>query len=641
MCGILAALLMQGDAEKNRRDILKLSKLLRHRGPDQNSIYQAPDGRAFIAFERLMIVDPTDTGRQPFQIQTPEGNIAWALNSEIYNHQQLREAKLAGVDLHSKSDSAVVGYLYQKYGDSNELWNSLDGIFACVIWDERTGQFCAARDPIGICSLYWGHAEDGSVWFASEMKALQTKCKTVSYFPPGHVYRSSTGKLERWFKPDWISLDHIPTTPVDYPLLKQTFIDAVVKRLMSDAPLAILLSGGLDSSLVASVAVRHIKESTNAFDKDHKLHTYSIGIKGSPDLIAARKVADFLGTIHTEFTFTVEEGIDALYDLIWHIESYEQVRAAVPMYLLSQRIKAMGMKVVLSGEGADEIFGGYLYFHKAPNPEEYHRECVRLVTRLHQWDVLRANKAPFAFGLETRVPFLDKQFLQVAMNIDPRDKMPNLSEKPDGVHPKLEKYILRKAFDDPEQPYLPDEVLFRQKEQFSDGVGYDWVDGLKEYANKVVTDDMWESRFERFPVHPPRTREYYLLRAMFESHFPHPDAIKTVPQGLSIACSTPEALKWDPEWENMHEIRCGGWNERWMVFGTRLHDWSVVGSTSHVYPLCSAAVSPTYFAHTPAYTHPPFPSRSGRAIKAVHEAADGFKLEKAPGDQPAANGVAH
>ncbi|KAI3438337.1 hypothetical protein D9Q98_000770 [Chlorella vulgaris] len=554
MCGILAALGISGDPETNRREILKLSRLLRHRGPDQNSCYQAPDGRAFITFERLMIVDPTETGRQPFQIPTSEGNIAWALNSEIYNHEALREQQLAGVDLHSRSDSAVVGYLYQKYGDTNELWNSLDGIFACVIWDERTGYFCAARDPIGICSLYWGKGADGSMWFASEMKALQTKCTNIECFPPGHVYRSSTGKVERWFNPNWMSLDHIPKTPVDLPLLKQTFIDAVVKRLMSDAPLAILLSGGLDSSLVASVAVRHMKEATNAFDPDHKLHTYSIGIKGSPDLIAARKVSDFLGTLHHEFTFTVEEGIDALYDLIWHIESYEQVRAAVPMYLLAQRIKAMGMKVVLSGEGADEIFGGYLYFHKAPSPEEYHRECVRLVTRLHQWDVLRANKAPFAFGLETRVPFLDKQFLQVSMNIDAADKMPDLSAKPDGRHAKLEKYILRKAFDEPDNPYLPDEVLFRQKEQFSDGVGYDWVDGLKEYAAKVVTDDMWESRLDRFPEHPPRTREYYLLRSIFQTHFPHPDAIKTVPQGLSIACSTPEALSWDPEWEGQHEI---------------------------------------------------------------------------------------
>lgn len=495
-------------------------------------------------------------------------------NSEIYNHQKIKDTALAGVDIPSKSDSAIIGYLYQKYGDTNELWNSLDGIFACCIWDERTGYFCIARDPIGICSLYWGKGADGSVWAASEMKALQTKCEHIEIFPPGHVYRSTTGKLERWYNPKWLDLDYVPTTPADLPLLRQSFIDSVVKRLMSDAPLGILLSGGLDSSLVASVAVRHIKEATNAYDPDHKIHTFSIGIGGSPDLIAARKVADFLGTDHHEFTFTVEEGIDALHDLIWHIESYEQVRAAVPMYLLARKIKALGIKVVLSGEGADEEFGGYLFFHKAPNAAEYHKECVRLVARLHQFDVMRANKAPFAFGVETRVPFLDKTFLDVAMNIDAADKMPNLAEKPDGIHPKLEKYILRKAFDEPENPYLPEDVLWRQKEQFSDGVGYDWVDGLRDYAAKVISDEMFDARELRFPAHPPRTKEYYLLRSLFEGHFPHPASLETVPKGLSIACSTPEALKWDPEWENTHEI-------------------------------------------------------SGRAIKSVHEAGDGFEVTAA------------
>jgi asparagine synthase (glutamine-hydrolysing) len=673
MCGILAALGVTGDAETNRRDILKLSRLLRHRGPDQNDIYQSPDGKAFIAFERLTIVDTSDTGRcamhglhaQPNSSPTPAapciltrrrippspcaqatvqdrdargqhqlGTVsvgpyqrfaspagapsgcalarprrrrrrparrprascpppaACRRNSEIYNHQKIRDTALAGITIPSKSDSSVVGYLYQKYGDTNDLWNSLDGIFACVVWDERSGSFCAARDPLGICSLYWGKGADGSVWFASEMKALLTKCTWIDIFPPvraapppppppppsaahlsprpacpapslaaaqGHVYRSSTGKLERWFQPAWLSLDRIPSGPADLPLLRQTFINAVVKRLMSDAPLAILLSGGLDSSLVASVAVRHIREATNAggvtsYDPAHKLHTFSIGIGGSPDLVAARRVAAYLGTVHHEFTFTVEEGIDALGDLIWHIESYEQVRAAVPMYLLARRIKALGIKVVLSGEGADEELGGYLYFHKAPSPAEYHRECVRLVARLHQWDVLRANKAPFAFGVETRVPFLDKEFLEVAMNIDAAHKMPNLAERPDGVHAKLEKYILRKAFDTPEEPYLPEEVLWRQKEQFSDGVGYDWVDGLKAHAGRVVTDEMWAARGERFPEHTPRTREYYLLRSLFESHFPHPCALDTVPKGLSIACSTPEALAWDPEWADSHEI---------------------------------------------------------------------------------------
>ena len=461
---------------------------------------------------------------------------------------------MSDVEIPSRSDSSVVGYLYQKYGDTNDLWNQLDGIFACVIWDERTGEFTAARDAIGICSLYWGKGADGSTWFASEMKALQDKCEWVDTFPPGHVYRSKTGTIERWHNPIWMDESYIGDKPADFGVIRQTFIDAVVKRLMSDAPLAVLLSGGLDSSLVASVAVRHIKESTNAFDKDHPIHTFSIGIAGSPDLKAARKVADFLGTEHHEFTFTVEEGIDALYDLIWHIESYEQVRAAVPMYLLARKIKALGIKVVLSGEGADEELGGYLYFHKAPNAAEYHKECVRLVKRLYKFDVMRANKAPFAFGVETRVPFLDKAFLDVTMTMDAREKMPNLSEMPDGKHKKLEKYVLRKAFDEPSEPYLPEEVLWRQKEQFSDGVGYDWVDGLKNYADRVISDAMWDDRDRRFPEHTPRTKEYYLLRTIFEGHFPHPDSLKTVPKGLSIACSTEEAVKWDPEWENSHEI---------------------------------------------------------------------------------------
>lgn len=386
------------------------------------------------------------------------------------------------------------------------------------------------------------------------MKALLTKCVNIETFPPGHVYRSTTGKVERWYNPRWLDLNYIPTTPVDYTSLRNSFIAAVVKRLMSDVPLGMLLSGGLDSSLVASVAVRHLAQASNAFDKVHKLKTFSVGIEGSPDLIAARKVADFLGTDHHEVTFTVEEGIDAVRDLIWHIESYEQVRASVPMYILSRRIKAQGIKVVLSGEGADEIFGGYLYFHKAPSPAEYHRECVRLVERLYKYDVMRANKAPFAWGVEARVPFLDKEFIELTMNIDAADKQPNLAEKPDGVHAKLEKYILRKAFDTPENPYLPEDVLWRQKEQFSDGVGYDWVDGLKNHAEKVVTDDQWAARYEKFPEHTPRTKEYYYLRSLFEEQFPHEDAGKTVPKELSIACSTAEALAWDPEWAESHEI---------------------------------------------------------------------------------------
>lgn len=554
MCGILAAFGLTGTPEQNRRELLKLSKLLRHRGPDANSMYTSKLGDVCICHERLQIVDISDAGKQPFKRERPEGAVVWATNSEIYNHGQIREEYLPGVDLHSDSDSAVVGYLCQKLGYTDEMINALDGIFACVVYNESTGEYCAFRDPIGICPMYWGRGEDGSLWFASEMKAIQDKCEALSVFPPGHVFRSREGELKRWYSPDWIDAFRIPTTPVDMHALKTALVKSVVKRLMSDAPLGMLLSGGLDSSLVASIAVRHLKESSNAYSKSEPLHTFSIGLKGAPDLIAARKVAKTLGTNHHEFNFTVEEGIDALRDLIWHIESFEQVRAAVPMYLLARKIKALGIKVVLSGEGADEIFGGYLYFHKAPSPDEFHRETVRKVMRLHQWDVMRANKAPFAWGLESRVPFLDKDFLQVAMSVDPREKMINMDEKPDGVHPKMEKYILRKAFDDPDTPYLPDSVLFRQKEQFSDGVGYDWVDGLKDYSHKVVTDEMWAHRMERFPLDPPRTREYYVLRCLFEEQFPSNAALLTVPRGLSVACSTPEAVNWDPEWKHLHEI---------------------------------------------------------------------------------------
>lgn len=556
MCGILAALGLTGDPEKNRRLVLRCSKLQRHRGPDANSIYQSKDGKNFLAFERLQIIDPSDSGRQPFTIETPEGDITWQLNSEIYNHEDVQQQYLSGVSMvrDSKSDSAKPGHLYEKYGDDDKIWNALDGTFACVIYDERTQQFCAARDPIGICPMYWGKDANGATWFASEMKALQHQCVSFEIFPPGHCYRSRTGKLERYFKPDWLMSDQIPTQPADLPAIKQSFINAVVKRLMSDAPLGVLLSGGLDSSLVASVAVRHLKEAKNAFDRTHPLHTFSIGIQGAPDLLAAREVAHQLGTSHHEFHFTVEEGIDALYDLVYHLESYEQIRAAVPMYLLSRKIKALGFKVVMSGEGADEIFGGYLYFHKAPSPAEFHRETIRKVERLHVWDVARANKAPFAFGIEPRVPFLDKAFLQTSMSIDPQDKMIDMQDLPDGKHKKMEKYILRKAFDDPSDPYLPESVLWRQKEQFSDGVGYSWVDGLKEYAQQVVTDDMWAARSDRFPEETPSTKEYYLLRSIFEEHFPSQSASDTVPKGLSIACSTPEAVCWDPSWANTHEI---------------------------------------------------------------------------------------
>lgn len=325
MCGILAALGLTGNTEVNRRRMLRLSKLLRHRGPDGNGIFVDETHNAFLCHERLTIIDTTDAGKQPFVHNTGKGLISWTVNSEIYNHDELRKKQLSDVEIPSSSDSAVIGYLYEKYGCTNEMIDMLDGIFACVITDGRTGEFCAFRDPIGICPLYWGRGADGSIWFSSEMKSLEEDCVEYEIFPPGHVYRSTEGVLQLWHKRDWREVSRIPSDPLDLNLIRQTFINAVVKRLMSDVPLGVLLSGGLDSSLVASVASRHLKESKNAYSTKDKLHTFSIGIKGAPDLLAAKKVADFLGTIHHEFNFTVEEGVDAVRDLIWHIESFEQV----------------------------------------------------------------------------------------------------------------------------------------------------------------------------------------------------------------------------------------------------------------------------------------------------------------------------
>jgi asparagine synthase (glutamine-hydrolysing) len=429
----------------------------------------------------------------------------------------------------------------------------LDGKFAFILRDAKNDRVYAARDHMGICPLYIAYGHDGSVWFASEMKCFvkEPRIKRYEIFPPGHYYYGGPGTpnaLVRWYNPRWLDENVIPSTPADLSVLRATLINAVVKRLMADVPFGVLLSGGLDSSLVTAIAVRHGKSATNSLAWSEKVHSFSIGIKGAPDLVAARKVASFLGTDHHEFTFTPQEALDALPDVIYHLETFEQVRASVPMYLLARKIKAMGVKMVLSGEGADEAFGGYLYFHKAPSSDEFHRECVRKTTRLHQWDVCRANKSTQAWGLEARVPFLDRDMLELAMNIDPKDKMIDVKDKPDGVHPRLEKYLLRKAFDDPVNPYLPAEVLWRQKEQFSDGVGYDWVDGLKAHAEEEVSDAEFAKRAERFPFNPPETKEYYLLRSIFEEQYPEQSALDTVPFGKSIACSTPEALSWDPKW---------------------------------------------------------------------------------------------
>jgi len=455
----------------------------------------------------------------------------------------------------SGSDSEVVGDLFRLFGA--RAATMMDGKFACVVLDKRSGTVFAARDHMGICPMYMAHGTDGSVWFASEMKCFVGEPRIASYelFPPGHVYTKREGEpatLERWYSPQWLQPSFAPSAAADPARLRDLLISAVVKRMSADVPFGVLLSGGLDSSLVASIAVRHGRaalEGNAARGLGDKAHTFSVGIKGAPDLLAARKVASFLGTTHHEFTFTPQEALDALPDVVWHLESFEQIRAAVPLYLLSRKIKALGFKMVLSGEGADEMFAGYLYFHKAPSAQALHEECVRKTSRLHQWDVLRANKATAAWGIEARVPFLDRALVDFSMGeCAPEAKTIDLKAKPDGAHPKLEKFLLRSAFDDPAQPYLPAEVLWRQKEQFSDGVGYDWVDSLRAHAEARVSDQQFAERATRFPSNPPETKEYYLLRSLFEERFPDASALATVPTGKSVACSTPEALSWDPRW---------------------------------------------------------------------------------------------
>lgn len=608
MCGILAVWGLTGDARENWKRIRDLSRRLRHRGPDAAHMHVRVDpdtglGTYFV-HKRLALVAPGDGGNQPL-FAGEDDHIAWVANGEIYNHADLRSKH----DLKTphESDCAVIGELYEKFGP--EFVRELDGMFAFALEDAETGAVCAARDHMGKIPLYIGHGHDGSVWFASEMKALidDPGIERYEIFPPGHVFTKgpgdAQGTMTRFYDPRWVvDEEYVPTTPLDLEQLRSTVVDACVKRLMTDVPYGVLLSGGLDSSLITSIAQRHCKEAENAFkpfkgsseasksaiaqyeealkdadpqslqaqalrtaieqervslenaEKYERVKSFSIGIKGAPDLAAARKVADFLGTDHHELYFTPQEALEALPDVIWHLESFEQVRASVPMYLLSRKIKAYGIKMVLSGEGADEAFGGYLYFHKAPNPAEFHKECVRKTTRLHQWDVLRANKATMAWGLEVRTPLLSRQVLELAMNMDPKEKMIDMEKFDEDGRPHMEKYPLRKAFDDLDRPYLPESVLWRQKEQFSDGVGYDWVDSLKEFAESEVSDEEFEARATRFPDNPPETKEYYLLRSIFEKHFVEglPNgkcATATVPVGKSIACSTPEAVAWDPEWE--------------------------------------------------------------------------------------------
>ncbi|XP_051134600.1 asparagine synthetase [glutamine-hydrolyzing]-like [Andrographis paniculata] len=535
MCGILAVLGCSDDCQTKRARVLELSRRLKHRGPDWGGIYK--HGDCYLAHQRLAIIDP-ESGDQP--LFSEDKKIVVTVNGEIYNHEELRSL-ISNHNFETGSDCDVIAHLYEEYGE--DFINMLDGIFSFVLLDTSTNNFLVARDAIGITSLYIGWGLDGSVWVSSELKGLHDECEHFESFPPGHLYSSKNGGLKRWYNPPWFS-EAVPYTPYDPIVLRQAFERAVIKRLMSDVPFGVLLSGGLDSSLVASVTARYMSTSKAAKQYGFQLQSFCIGLEGSPDLLAAKEVADYLGTVHHEFHFTVQDGIDQIEDVIYHIETYDvtTIRASTPMFLMSRKIKSLGVKMVLSGEGADELFGGYLYFHKAPNKEEFHRETCRKIKALHLYDCLRANKATSAWGLEARIPFLDKEFIDVAMNIDPKWKMIKPEEG------RIEKWILRRAFDDEEKPYLPKHILYRQKEQFSDGVGYSWIDGLKAHAEQHVSDKMMLNAGSIFPHNTPSTKEAYYYRMVYERLFPQNSALLTVPGGPSVACSTAAAVEWDESW---------------------------------------------------------------------------------------------
>ena len=516
---------------------LSLSARQRHRGPDWSGVYAEP--RCLLVHERLAIVDPAG-GAQP--LRSGDGRLALAVNGEIYNHRELERASTVAYEFQTGSDCEVINALYLEHGSAGVA--KLNGIYAFALWDAAQGRLLVARDPLGVCPLYWGHDADGRLWVASEMKALARHCADVAVFPPGHVYDSATGELTFLHERAWRDYGAMQGKAVSPQSLREGFEQAVHRQLMTDVPYGVLLSGGLDSSLVAACAARFARQRVEEDDQAEawwpRLHSFAIGLEGSPDLAAAEVAAKALGTVHHGFTYTFEEGLDALPDVIRHVETYDvtTIRASTPMYLLARRIKAMGVKMVLSGEGSDEIFGGYLYFHKAPNAREFHDECVRKLGALHQFDCARANKAMMAWGVEARVPFLDLEFLDLAMGMDAQAKMAGQG--------RIEKAVLREAF----EGALPPEILWRQKEQFSDGVGYGWIDGLKARAEAFVSDAMFAQAALRFPVNPPQTKEAYWYRELFEREFPGEACARTVPGGKSIACSSPAAIAWDPAFAN-------------------------------------------------------------------------------------------
>jgi asparagine synthase (glutamine-hydrolysing) len=540
MCGIVCALDLKQDSDFLRSQVLKMSKKVRHRGPDWSGIYETKN--ALLAHERLAIVDPA-SGNQP--IFSEDRSLVLAANGEIYNHRALKENLSIDYNFQTNSDCEIILALYKEKGV--DFLDDLNGIFGFVLYDETNDQYLVARDHMGIIPLYMGWDKFGTFYIASELKALEGVCNKIEIFPPGHFLFSRDSKPVRWYERDWMNYEAVSNNKTDLSLLQDALEDAVHRQLMSDVPYGVLLSGGLDSSITSALAKKYSKNRIESDDQKAawypQLHSFAVGLIGSPDLKAAKLVADHIGSIHHEVTFTIQEGLDAIKDVIFHLETYDvtTVRASTPMYLLARVIKSMGIKMVLSGEGADEIFGGYLYFHKAPNAEEFHKETVRKLEKLYQYDCLRANKSLAAWGIEGRVPFLDKEFIDVAMRINPKDKMIDKN--------KMEKWVLRKSF----ESYLPPSVAWRQKEQFSDGVGYDWIDSLKELVDVKVSDEMFSNAKFTFPFQTPISKEEYFYRAIFEEHFPSETAAKTVPSVPSVACSSPLALEWDKSFKNMND----------------------------------------------------------------------------------------
>ena len=539
MCGIVCAFDVKQKTEELRSQILEMSKKIRHRGPDWSGIFS--NEKAILAHERLAIVDPA-SGKQP--LFSEDKRYVLAANGEIYNHKEIRSQFEGSYTFLTQSDCEVIISLYQEKGD--RFLDDLNGIFGFAIYDTEKDEYLVARDHMGIIPLYMGWDKQGSFYVASELKALEGYCNKIEVFPPGHYYTREKG-LQKWYTRDWMEYEAVKENETSIKELQIALEDAVHRQLMSDVPYGVLLSGGLDSSITSAIAKKYASKRIESGDREDawypQLHSFSIGLEGSPDLAAAKKVSDHIGTIHHEITFTIQEGLDAIKDVIYNLETYDitTVRASTPMYLMARVIKSMGIKMVLSGEGADEIFGGYLYFHKAPDAEEFHKETVRKLDKLYQYDCLRANKSLMAWGIEGRVPFLDKEFMDIAMRLNPQDKMINGE--------RMEKWVLRKAFEE----YLPKEVAWRQKEQFSDGVGYNWIDTLKEVVEEAVTDEMLANAHHRFPIQTPRTKEEYHYRSIFEEHFSSDAAALTVPSVPSIACSTPTALAWDESFRNQNE----------------------------------------------------------------------------------------